>query len=145
MMSGKTYTDAELAYLAEQEARELEARRRQGEEPGGPYVRSRTPTALKMSTIYSVRLSDDWVERLRRVAEAEGVPPSTLLRRWAEERIEPAEQGAVNADPRVREAVRAELQRAGVTLDLMEALKASVEKARQERRSGEASRRRRVS
>ena len=140
-MPGKTYTEVELAYLAEQEARELEERRRQGEEPGGPYVRSRTQSKPKMTAIYSVRLADEWVERLRRVAEAEGVPPSTLLRRWAEERIEQAERGAVTADPRVREAVRAELQATGM-MELMEALRLSVERAQRER-GGTAGRSRR--
>ncbi|MGH7921616.1 MAG: hypothetical protein ACREQM_16990 [Candidatus Dormibacteraceae bacterium] len=114
-MAGKTYSEAELAFLAEREAKEIERRRHRGEEPGGPYVRSRAPRAKpKMTVIYSVRLSDEWVQRLRQEAIKEGVAPSTLLRRWAEERLEQAEKGEVSADPKVRHAVRLELERAGL-------------------------------
>lgn len=140
-MPNKSYSEAEAAYIAEQEARELEERRQQGDEPGGPFVRSRTAGRPKMTTIYSVRMSDEWVERLRSVAEAEGVPPSTLLRRWAEERLEQAEQGAPNLAEIVQETAR--LQRDSA--QLMRQLKAAVETAQRERRATTGRPRRRAS
>lgn len=114
-MAKRTYSEEELAFLSGKEASELERRRGVGEESGGPYVRSRRPGGKpKMTVIYSVRLSDEWVERLREVATREGEAPSSLLRRWAEERLEQAEKGDVGADVRVRRAVRLELERAGL-------------------------------
>lgn len=47
------------------------------------------------STVYSIRLNSDEVSEVQALAEAAGVPASTLVRSWIIERVR-AEQGEVS-------------------------------------------------
>ena len=66
------------------------------------------------------------LEQLRLLAERHGVPPSTLMRRWVIERMDEEAADEDSADPRVQRAVRMELDRIGLTADLIETLRSSM-------------------
>jgi hypothetical protein len=65
------------------------------------------------STVYSVRLNPSEVTALQTLADAEGVPPSTLARAWIVERLREERQGLGDAEAELRAARRhlAHLQR----------------------------------
>ena len=54
--------------------------------PAG-YVRARG-APKEASRVYSLRVPEKLLEQLRELAAAEGVEPSSLMRRWVVERIE---------------------------------------------------------
>lgn len=57
-----------------------------------PYQRRRP----RRSSVYGLRLPDERIDQLRRLAEARGVEPSALVRQWVTENLDAAEQ---NRDP----------------------------------------------
>lgn len=59
-----------------------------------PY-RRRRPTR---SSVYGLRLPDERIDQLRRVAEARGVEPSALVRQWVIDHLDAAER---SRDPKV--------------------------------------------
>ena len=65
------------------------------------------------STVYSIRLNPDEVAALQSIADAAGVPGSTLARSWIVERIQEDRAGLSDAEAELRAAQRhlAHLQR----------------------------------
>ena len=65
------------------------------------------------STVYSIRLNPDEVAALQSLAEAAGVPGSTLARSWIVERIREEQSDLSDAEAELRAAQRhlAHLQR----------------------------------
>lgn len=65
------------------------------------------------STVYSIRLNPDEVAALQSIADAAGVPGSTLARSWIVERIQEEQAGTSDAEAELRAAQRhlAHLQR----------------------------------
>ena len=65
------------------------------------------------STVYSIRLNPDEVAALQSIADAVGVPGSTLARSWIVERIEEEHAGLSDAEAELRAAQRhlAQLQK----------------------------------
>jgi hypothetical protein len=103
-----TRPDPETARLIDEEAEHAEVTR---DEPYPPDVvverRNRT-----RASVYSVRLSDDEVAAVQRLADDAGVPASTLVRSWILERIARAPRGTAEVDPAVREAIHSEVRAA---------------------------------
>lgn len=100
----------EIEQLITEEA-EAERRREAGEE-FAPGVRNRTPGEAGM--VYHLRIPARRLEQLRQLAEQAGMPPSALARQWVLERLDAELGGRVEVDPRMRLAVRLELERAGL-------------------------------
>ena len=65
------------------------------------------------STVYSIRLNPDEVAALQSIADAAGVPGSTLARSWIVQRIQEEQAGLSDAEAKLRAAQRhlAHLQR----------------------------------
>ena len=65
------------------------------------------------STVYSIRLNPDEVAALQSIADAAGVPGSTLARSWIVQRIQEEQAGLSDAEAELRAAQRhlAHLQR----------------------------------
>jgi hypothetical protein len=65
------------------------------------------------SAVYSIRLDPDEVIALQTIADAAGLPPSTLARSWIVERIREEQAGLNDAEAELRAAQRhlAHLQR----------------------------------
>ncbi|MPZ28826.1 MAG: hypothetical protein GEV12_21115 [Micromonosporaceae bacterium] len=64
------------------------------------------------ASVYSVRLSDDEIAAIQRLADAAGVPSSTLVRSWIVEQITHMSPGRARVDPAVREAIHSEVRAA---------------------------------
>jgi predicted transcriptional regulator len=60
----------------------------------------------RRSTVYSIRLNPDEVAALQSIADAAGVPGSTLARSWIVERIQEEEAGLCDAEAELRAAQR---------------------------------------
>ncbi len=58
------------------------------------------------STVYSIRLNPDEVAALQSIADAAGVPGSTLARSWIVERIQEEQAGLSDAEAELRAAQR---------------------------------------
>ncbi len=58
------------------------------------------------STVYSIRLNPDEVTALQSIADAAGVPGSTLARSWIVERIQEEQAGLSDAEAELRAAQR---------------------------------------
>ena len=56
----------------------------------------------RRSTVYSIRLNTDEVAALQSIADAAGVPGSTLARSWIVERIQEEEAGLSDAEAELR-------------------------------------------
>lgn len=77
-------TDQELRDKIAAEAEHAEATR----DTDLPYRRRRP----SRSSVYGLRLPDERIEQLRRLAEARGTSPSTLVRQWVIDHLDAAEQ-----------------------------------------------------
>jgi hypothetical protein len=86
-------SDAELQALITAEADNAEATRNQPI-PTDALQRATRPNRAK-SVMFSLRLNPDELAELQALAEARGVPASTLARGWITQRIT-AERGAPN-------------------------------------------------
>jgi predicted transcriptional regulator len=58
------------------------------------------------STVYSIRLNPNEVGALQSIAEAAGIPGSTLARAWIVERIQEEQAGLSDAEAELRAAQR---------------------------------------
>jgi predicted transcriptional regulator len=79
-----TSPDKELKEKIAAEAEHAEASR----DADLPYRRRRPAR----SSVYGLRLPDERIDQLRRLAEARGVEPSVLVRQWVIEHLEAAER-----------------------------------------------------
>jgi hypothetical protein len=68
------------------------------------WVRSRRPPKAP-SMVYSVRIPVSRVEELRRVAEAAGMEPSAMVRRWVLERLDTEQSEEGGTAEQVKEAL----------------------------------------
>lgn len=100
--------EADIARLIDEEAEHAEVTR---EDPYPPGVIAERRNRAR-STVYSVRLSDDEIAEIHRLARAVGVPASTLVRTWITERIAHAHSAKTPVDPAVRDAIRTEVEAA---------------------------------
>jgi predicted transcriptional regulator len=100
--------DQETARLIDQEAEYAEATR---DDPYPPGVAAERRNRRRAS-VYSVRLSDDEVAAIQRLADAAGVPSSTMVRSWIVEHITRASGGRTQLDPVVRETIHSEVRAA---------------------------------
>ena len=75
--------------------------------PDAPIAKGAKVTRLnrRRSTVYSIRLNPDEVAALQSIADAAGVPGSTLARAWIVERIQ-EEAGLSDAEAELRAAQR---------------------------------------
>jgi predicted DNA-binding protein len=64
------------------------------------HYRRRQP---KRSSVYGLRLPDERIEQLRRLAEARGIEPSTLVRQWVIEHLDDSEQAIGGSERRTAE------------------------------------------
>lgn len=94
--------------LIDEETEHAEATR---DDPYPPGVvaerRNRRRTA-----VYSVRLSDDEVAAIQRLADAAGVPSSTMVRSWIVAQLARSSGSRARVDPAVREAIYSEVRAA---------------------------------
>ena len=95
--------------LIEEETEASEARPDAPIPKGAAVTRPNQPR----STVYSVRLNPSEVAALQALAEAEGIPASTLARAWIVERLREEQEGLGDAEAELRAARRhlAHLQR----------------------------------
>lgn len=100
--------DPDTARLIDEEADHAEATREESYPPGAVAERrNRTRT-----TVYSVRLSDDEVSAIQRLAESVGVPSSTLVRSWIVEHLGERSMARRKLDPAVRDMIHSEVRAA---------------------------------
>lgn len=85
-----------------------------GRELPANYVRSRR-SARDPAQVYSLRVPVKRLEELRQLADAEGVEPSVLMRRWVLERLDEEKAGRQDASP--TELLRGKLVQARRLLD----------------------------
>src|ERR1700722_18257652 len=97
---GTTMSDIEKIIEAETEASEDD---RDAPIPEGAKV---TRPNRGRSTVYSIRLNPDEVAALQSIADAAGVPGSTLARSWIVERIQEENAGLSDAEVELRAAQR---------------------------------------
>ena len=64
------------------------------------HYRRRRPTR---SSVYGLRLPDERIEQLRRLAEARGMEPSTLVRQWVIEHLDESKQDIGGRERRAAE------------------------------------------
>jgi predicted transcriptional regulator len=100
--------DAETARLIDQEAEHAEATR---DDPYPPGVVAERRNRRRAS-VYSVRLSDDEVAAIQRLADAAGVPSSTMVRSWIVEQITRASIGRAQLDSAMRQTIHSEVRAA---------------------------------
>lgn len=103
-----TEPDPVTARLIDDEAERAEVTRDEPYPPGVVAERRNRPRA----SVYSVRLGDDEVAAVQRLADGAGIPASTLVRSWIVERIARAPGGTAEVHPAVREAIHAEVRAA---------------------------------
>lgn len=108
-MNPRKLSQKELKAVIAEEAADIDKRRARGEEDG-PLYRA----AKREQRSYHIRMPEDRLEQLRRLADEAGLPTSTLMRQWLLERLEDELADEVPPDPRVQRAVRLELERAGL-------------------------------
>ncbi len=108
-MIPRNLSQDELKAVIAEEAADIDQRRARGEEDG-PLHRA----ARREQRSYHIRMPEDRLEQLRRLADEAGLPTSTLMRQWLLERLEGELADEVPPDPRVQRAVRLELERAGL-------------------------------
>jgi hypothetical protein len=112
MSERKQVNEENIEELVAKEAADIEEGWERGEKPSAPLHRNR-PRG-EPSVIYNVRMPAGRLEQLRQLADQAGVPPSTLMRGWVLERLDRELAREVEPDPRVRMAIRLELERAGL-------------------------------
>lgn len=100
--------DPDIARLIDDEAEHAETTR---DEPYPPGV-SAERRNRRRSSVYSVRLSDDEIAEIHRLAQSAGVPASTLVRSWITQRINASHPTAPAVNPALREAIRTEVEAA---------------------------------
>lgn len=100
--------EPDIARLIDEEAEHAELTR---DDPYPPGVIAERRNRAR-STVYSVRLSDDEIADIYRLARSAGVPASTLVRTWITERIANARSTKTRVDPAVRDAIRTEVEAA---------------------------------
>jgi hypothetical protein len=90
---------------------EAAASEENGDAPIAPDAKLRRPNRSR-STVYSVRLSPDEVAAVQQLADAVGLPPSTLVRSWIVERLrsERGEIGSAEAELRAAQKHLAHLE-----------------------------------
>jgi predicted transcriptional regulator len=71
-----------------------------------PEGASVTRPNRRRSTVYSIRLNPDEVSALQSLADAAGVPASTLARAWIVDRIREQQAGLTDAEAELRAAQR---------------------------------------
>jgi len=100
--------DPDIARLIDQEAEHAETTRDE------PYPHGVVPERRNRarSSVYSVRLGDDEIAEIHRLAQSAGVPASTLVRSWITQRIAAARSTTAAVDTAVREAIRTEVEAA---------------------------------
>jgi hypothetical protein len=108
-MIPRNLSQEELKAMIAEEAADIDERRARAEEEGPLYRAAR-----REQRSYHIRMPEDRLEQLRRLAEEAGLPTSTLMRQWLLERSEGELASEVPPDPRVQRAVRLELERAGL-------------------------------
>ena len=108
-MNPRKLSQQELEAVIAEEAADVDERRDR-EEEDGPLYRA----ARREQRSYHIRMPEDRLEQLRRLAEEAGMPTSTLMRQWLLDRLEAELAGESPPDPRVQRAVRVELERAGL-------------------------------
>jgi len=79
------------------------------------YARA-TGTPKEASKVYSLRVPEELLTQLRQIAEADGIEPSALMRRWVIERIE-AEQDRITGRGALVADLRSKLRQARQLLD----------------------------
>jgi hypothetical protein len=95
------------------------------------YVRARA-APKEPTQVYSLRVPVKLLEQLRLLAEAEGVEPSVLMRRWVIERIEEERDRLVGRTPSAAD-IRGKLRQARELLD--EVRRAEERMLREQRRA----------
>ncbi|MGH3518267.1 MAG: hypothetical protein ACRDQ7_12780 [Haloechinothrix sp.] len=100
--------DPDIARLIDEEAEHAENTR---DDPYPPGVIAERRNRTR-SSVYSVRLSDDEIAEIQRLAQSAGVPASTLVRSWITQRIAAARSSTAAVDPSVRQAIRTEVEAA---------------------------------
>lgn len=103
-----TRPDPDTARLIDEEAEHAEVTRDEPYPPDTVAERRNRPRA----SVYSIRLSDDEVAAVQRLADDAGVPASTLVRSWILQRIARAPRDTTDVDPSVREAIHSEVRAA---------------------------------
>lgn len=100
--------DADTAHLIDQEAEHAEATR---DDPYPPGVVAERRNRTRAS-VYSVRLSDDEIAAIQRLADSAGVPSSTMVRSWIISQLTRASVGRAQVDPAIRETIHSEVRAA---------------------------------
>ena len=100
--------DPETARLIEEEAEHAETTR---DEPYPPGVVAERRNRAR-SSVYSIRLAEDEIAEVQRLAASAGVPASTLVRSWIMQRLNETRAGEGSIDPAVRAAIHAEVREA---------------------------------
>ena len=100
--------DPDMARLMEEEAERAEATR---DEPYPPGVVAERRNRAR-SSVYSIRLAEDEIAEVQRLAVSAGVPASTLVRSWIMQRLKQTRAGEGSIDPDVRAAIHAEVREA---------------------------------
>lgn len=100
--------DPETARLIQEEAEHAETTR---DDPYPPGVVAERRNRAR-SSVYSVRLSEEEIAEIQRLAESAGVPASTLVRSWIVQRIAESRSGQASIDPAVRATIHAEVRAA---------------------------------
>jgi predicted transcriptional regulator len=98
----------DAARLIDEEAEHAEVTR---EDPHPPGVVAERRNRIR-STVYSIRLSDDEVTAIQRLADSAGVPSSTLVRSWIIEQLIRASASRARVDPAMRQVIHAEVRAA---------------------------------
>ena len=106
---GNKLSQEQLEAAIAEEAADVDERRARDEEDGPLYRAAR-----REQRSYHIRMPEDRLEQLRRLAEEAGMPTSTFMRQWLLDRLEVELGGEIPPDPRVQRAVRVELERAGL-------------------------------
>ncbi len=82
-MIPRKLSQEELNAVIAEEAADIDEQRGRGEEHGPLYRAAR-----REQRSYHIRMPEDRLEQLRRLADEAGMPTSTLMRQWLLERLE---------------------------------------------------------
>jgi hypothetical protein len=99
--------DPDTARLIDDEAEHAETTRQDPYPPG--TIAERRNRAR--SSVYSVRLNDDEIAEIHRLAHSANVPASTLVRSWITQHITNT-RPTTTIDPALRDAIRTEVEAA---------------------------------
>ena len=83
-----------------QEKIAAEAEQAEATQDADLHYRRRQP---KRSSVYGLRLPDERIEQLRRLAEVRGIEPSTLVRQWVIEHLDETEHDLGGPERRTAE------------------------------------------